>query len=556
MIVTAGYAPAAGAAPPDAPAGPAAVPVPAEVTQAVPVARAGTGGTEQLLKPSAQAPPSTPLPAVDPKTYARLKQAAKTAPTKDRPASTPIPGGTWRQQSVTTLFDGLDRPGSASNGFVFDPPDTIVGKSPNRIVEATKSAIRLSTNAGATLQTLDLNAFTGAATANGLLFDPKVYYDVNSANPRFIVTALQVAGRDDANAANDLSRIFIAISRSPDPASLSTGWCLYDIEGRRDVGTANASWADYPGLGAGADSFSVTTNQFRFTNRTFTFAIVRTFDKTVAENNAVSCPTIPTFTFQPAAAAGDGSQSTIQPAQHYTSPSSFVNATNPAYFLSTTVGTGTQYHVWRVRNVAAGAPLLDHLVLTSTQYGIPPPSPQPGSAIVIDTGDNRMLQAAGIGNTLVGTFTTVCNISAGTNESCSMTPRVAVGADAAGNLTASVVENTFAGFTDNVFVHHNSLATNTALQSGASWDFSGPGTFLSSAAMVKNPGGAWTGVSTYAPGACALPATPPSATTALSGDYSGAQTDPGLTTFWLAGEQAVTISGACQWRTRVAQLVP
>jgi hypothetical protein len=75
--------------------------------------------------------------------------------------------------------------------------------------------------------------------------------------------------------------------------------------------------------------------------------------------------------------------------------------------------------------------------------------------------------------------------------------------------------------------------------------------------MIKNVNGAWAGVLTYAPGTCSLPATAPSTTTARSGDYSGAQTDPSnLSSFWLAGEQAVTISGACQWRTRIGSLVP
>jgi hypothetical protein len=176
----------------------------------------------------------------------------------------------------------------------------------------------------------------------------------------------------------------------------------------------------------------------------------------------------------------------------------------------------------------------------------------------VDTGDNRMLQVAGIGDSLVGTFTTICNFTPGTpNESCTLTPRVTVGQNAAGGLTASLAENTFQGFGDNIFVHHNSIASNTALQSGSTWEFSGSGFSLSSAAMVKNVNALWTGVVTYAAGSCSLPATPPSTTTARSGDYAGAQTDPSdLTSFWLAGEQAVTISTSCQWRTRIGRLVP
>ena len=56
--------------------------------------------------------------------------------------------------------------------------------------------------------------------------------------------------------------------------------------------------------------------------------------------------------------------------------------------------------------------------------------------------------------------------------------------------------------------------------------------------MIKNAGGAWSGVQTYAPGAC-------SQTQNRAGDYAGAQTDPSnLNSFWLAGEQSVTISGS------------
>src|SRR3712207_1458759 len=107
-------------------------------------------------------------------------------------------------------------------------------------------------------------------------------------------------------------------------------------------------------------------------------------------------------------------RSTVQPAQHYTSPSSFTGTTNPAYYLSTRRGSSNEYRVYRVRNVASGSPTLNQLTLTGAGYSIPPDSPQPGSTVLVDTGDNRVLQVAGIGNTLLGTFTTACNFTAGT----------------------------------------------------------------------------------------------------------------------------------------------
>jgi hypothetical protein len=494
----------------------------------------------------------TTAAAVDPATYRREKAAAVRGPAPMGATALSVPRSAARVPSVPLSFNGLDRPSAVNNGFVFVPPDTIVGKSPTRVLEGVNSAVRLFSNTGGILATSNLNTFFGAATANGLMFDPKVYYDRNATNPRFFVVALQVAGRDNTTTTDDVSRIWVAVSRSPNPASLAaTNWCRYNIDGRRNVGTTQVSWSDYPAIGAGRDSFSFAMNQFRFTDRAFTFAVVQVWNKTTAENNATSCPTVPRFTFQPSATAGDFSRFTIQPAQHYTSPSSFTGTTNPAYYLSTRRGTSTEYRVYRVRNVASGSPTMAQLTLTGASYGIPPSSPQPGSTTSVDTGDNRMLQVAGIGNRLQGIFTTVCNFTGGTpNESCTRAPAVTVGQSGTGGLTASLVENTFAGFGDNIFVHHPSVAMNTALQSGATWEFSGSSNFLSSAAMIKNAGAAWAGVQTYAPGAC-------SQTQSRSGDYAGAQTDPSnLNSFWLAGEQSVTISGSCQWRTRIANLVP
>jgi hypothetical protein len=495
----------------------------------------------------------TTASAVNRATYRQEKAAATRGPAPMGATPVRFPrSAAPLAASVPLSFNGLDRPSAVNNGLVFNPPDTVVGKSPNRVLEGVNSALRLFGNTGGIIGTSNLNTFFGAATTNGLLFDPKVYYDRNATNPRFFVVALQVAGRDNTNTADDISRIWVAVSRSPDPASLaSSNWCRYNIDSRRNVGTTQVSWADYPAIGAGRDSFSFALNQFRFTDRAFTFAVVHVWNKTTAENNAASCPTVPRFTFQPSATAGDFSRFTVQPVQHYTSPSSFTGTTNPAYYLSTRRGTSTEYRVYRVRNVASGSPTMAQLTLTGASYGIPPSSPQPGSTVMVDTGDNRMLQAAGIGNRLQGIFSTVCNFTSGTpNESCTRAPAVTVGQSSTGGLTASLVENTFAGFRDNIFVHHPSIAMNSALQSGATWEFSGSANSLSSAAMTKNAGGAWTGVQTYAPGAC-------SQSQSRAGDYAGAQTDPSnLNSFWLAGEQSVTIGTSCQWRTRIASLVP
>jgi hypothetical protein len=386
-----------------------------------------------------------------------------------------------------------------------------------------------------------------------------VYYDTLGANDRFYVTGMQRAGRDDTDPANDVSRVWVAVSRSPTPSTLfSDQWCRYNLEGRRNIGGPDVSFADRPEIGAGVDTFSFATNQFRFSDRGFTFSVIKVANKTTLSNNQFSCPNLSSFTFQPSATIGDTTRVNIGPAQHYTAPASFPGIVNPAYFLSHNTGTGTQYQVYRVANVAGGAPTLFTLVLTGASYGTPPSSPQPGSAVVIDTGGGRYDQVAGVGNIVTGIFTTVCNFTAGTaNESCTRTPRFQVGPGAGGGIAATFQENTFAGYGDDIFAHHASIAINSNLQVGSTWQFSGSGFFLGAEARIKNTGGAWSGVSTYAGGSCALPESVAGSGSARSGDYAGAHTDPvGLLSMWQAGEQAVTINGTCQWRVRVARLDP
>jgi hypothetical protein len=266
---------------------------------------------------------------------------------------------------------------------------------------------------------------------------------------------------------------------------------------------------------------------------------------------------VPRFVFQPAGTAGDFGLFTIQPGQHYTSPSSVAGTINPAYYLSTKRGTSNQYFVHRIRNVASGSPTYTRVTLVNLSYGIPPAGTQPGTAALIDSGDNRMLQVAGIGNTIIGQFTTICNFTSGTpNESCTLTPRVSVGIGFFGTLTASIPENNFVGFGNNIFVHHPSIATDTALRSGSTWEFNGAAFQLGSAAMSKVVNANWVGVQTYAPGACADLLV--DGGLVRSGDYSGAQLDPSGSGFWLAGEQAIQIpaAGTCQWQTRAVRLNP
>lgn len=491
------------------------------------------------------------LPPVDATTYKALKAQAQTtaAPRADVVLKSPL--GPAPQLAVTTSFVGLDQSNSGST----PPPDTIVGKSNTRVLEAVNASLRLFTPVGGVLATKTLNAFFGAVSTQGPFRDPKVYYDRNAVNRRFYVVALQKSGTTDATG---FSRIWLAVSRSSDPANLEpVNWCRYAINGKYNAGTPYSSAADYPGLGVGADKLVISTNQFTFTSNAFTFAIIRVLNKLVAANNAAACPQLPVVTFRPSGLIGDGSVFTLQPAQHYTNPSSFAGTTNPVYLVNSVFGisngSSNAYRVWRVRNLAP-ITLQGAVIAGNFLNSIPPNAPQQGSATLLDTGDTRVTQVAGRGNFISAVHSTGCVVGSPPNVSCVRHIRFSVGQNAAGALTAAINDQVTFGSPPvagtGTFIFWPGVAVNNVGQTAIPYlrnRNSAGARFLSSFVTLRN------GAVNSAPflinsGTCAQPFT-------RTGDYVGAQTDPlDFLSFWLAGERATTITGTCKWQTQIVKL--
>jgi len=535
------------------------------IPQASGGARAGhAAGKYQIARPSSgkvasKAPTTRATKATAQRALSAVSQARLRAIKKAAAESGPATPGVERAKapavpsaSTLTNFAGLDRISAQNNGFIFVPPDTIVARSPLTVLEGANSAVRLFNSAGGVLSTLNLNSFFLAATSNGLLFDPKVYYDRLSANPRYVAVALQKHGDNDTSTTNDFSNIHLAISRTANPTNLTTQWCHYHLNAIRFPGTTSASWADYPGLGAGTDKFLITDNQFKFAPpRPFTEAIVRSFNKSVAYNNASACPSIPFATFSGAATAGTGGF-TIQPVQSYTAPSSFTGTVNPAYAVSSVFGTSNGMCVWRVKGLpGVSASTISRVCLsTPITHSIPPGARQPGTSILLDTGDVRTLQAGGMGNVLWGVLSSGCNFTAGTPlESCWIEHRFGVGQSSTGALTAGVLESHFTGFGNNQFVWEPGVAPNSSFGTVNSLQRSATNVFLTALWEAHNVNAAYTSAANIAVG------TAPQTYSNRTGDYTGAQTDPSvLTRAWVAGERAITVSGVQRWDTRISQV--
>lgn len=160
-----------------------------------------------------------------------------------------------------------------------------------------------------------------------------------------------------------------------------------------------------------------------------------------------------------------------------------------------------------------------------------------------------MTQAAGMVDALSGirstfyTFDTVPN-------SCVRVVRILVGQDPdTGNVTASLDQENTLGAAG-VYCWKGGIAVNVSHSTTIVFHRSSSTAYLSSwwtskilSAINFNPASALT------TGTC-------TSVQQVTGDYPGAQTDPGGSNFWLAGERNTMISGICQWETQVIQITP
>lgn len=80
----------------------------------------------------------------------------------------------------------------------------------------------------------------------------------DSYSNRFVVVTLETIGRDDMMTGNDVSKIYVAVSKTGDP---NDGWWKSSINALTVISMVN-SWADYPGLALDEEAIYLTANMF------------------------------------------------------------------------------------------------------------------------------------------------------------------------------------------------------------------------------------------------------------------------------------------------------
>lgn len=474
----------------------------------------------------------------------RLKDNAMWSWSDDRRPATALEGQALTKNgprplvpTATSSFDGLNRLDSGHRGFLFLPPDTIVAAGPNHILEGTNVAARLTNRAGGNPVVRSLYSLFGH-NLPAVMFDPKFYYDRLSG--RFFMVALF------QNENPNQSFVYLAVSRSSTPRTLNVpaDWCSYRIQGR-----VGESWADYPGLGMNENYIAISTNNFNFTGG-FRSAYLTALDKAPLVNNANRCPNMTVRRFKLAQDAFGSVAFTVQPAQHYSTNNS---EGTPLYLVSSQpVATSSRYTFWRLFDRAGeSAPVISRQQIeTNENYSIPPEALQNGGS-PMDSGDLRIQQAVFRNGTVWAVHGTTCNFGSLPAEAC-----VRVLGIEPNNGGETVTYDETIGGGDGWYYWMPGVAVNANDDVMITYQRSHATLSVGVGFASKLNGAADFTGNKLINGRCGIDNF--DGNTNRTGDYVGIQTDPvDNNSFWIAGEYSATVGRrACDWRTRIARVLP
>ncbi len=318
-----------------------------------------------------------------------------------------------RNPALVASFDGLthrdQRLANNGNQFSVEPPDQGLCVGNGRVLESVNDVLRVYDQAGnALVGTVDLNTFYGYPAqidrATGLqgqfVTDPSCLFD--AATQRWFQVALTLDVFPDTGDFTGRNTLDIAVSTTADPLG---AWKIYHLpvtddgtEGTPDHGCAtdpgldftplhpNACIGDYPHIGADANGFFVTSNEYPlFPPEGFHAAQVYAFSKRAlaAGSDTVAATQIdtvgadrgnPGFTLWPSTSPGTTQFATAAGGTEFFMSSNAAEEAN---------GTGSSRDllVWSLTNTrsldtASPSVALDHRVLRVGRYGVPPPSNQ------------------------------------------------------------------------------------------------------------------------------------------------------------------------------------
>ncbi len=303
---------------------------------------------------------------------------------------------------VQFSFDGLNhrqqRLANGGNQFSVEPPDQGLCAGNGFVMESVNDVLQVYSSTGTPLlnggAAVDLNTFYGYPPAinrttgvhGQFVTDPSCYFD--KPTQRWFQVALTLDTLPDGTDTGT-NHLDLAVSQSADPTGQ---WTIYRIP-VQDNGTAGTPdhhcsqgycFGDYPHIGADANGFYITTNEYSFFGPEYKAAQIYAISKKALASGATSIAITqidttgavngnPGFTVWPATSPGDQ----YERDQHGTE-----------YFLSSDAaeeanGTGlsSDLIVWSLTNTqslnsATPALSLNNIVLKVNPYATPPKADQ------------------------------------------------------------------------------------------------------------------------------------------------------------------------------------
>jgi hypothetical protein len=320
---------------------------------------------------------------------------------------------------VDRAFDGLNfrqqRLANGGNQFSVEPPDQALCVGNGYVLESVNDVLTVfSTTGSQLLGVTDLNTFYGYPPAikrgspnrfGPSLTDPTCLFDQATQRWFHVVLTLDRISVDPSTGLSlsqsmtGRNHLDIAASNTSSPLG---SWTIYRVpvqddgtEGTPDHHCApapgtppatrthpRACLGDYPHIGADANGFYVTTNEFSFFGPGFHAAQVYAFSK---GGLASGSPSVTMFQYDTADTPAAGVPGfTVMPA---TSAASFAtDAGGTEYFVSSLAvffGLTDQLVLWALTNTQAltlgAAPSLSNALVGTEAYGNPPRANQPGS---------------------------------------------------------------------------------------------------------------------------------------------------------------------------------
>ena len=307
-------------------------------------------------------------------------------------------------------FDGLNhrqqRLANGGNQFSVEPPDQGLCAGNGFVLETVNDVMAVYDHSGTNLigHAVDLNTFYGytAAINRGtgvrgpFVTDPSCYFDGATERWFHVVLTLEVT---PAGAFLGPNHLDIAVSQTSSPLG---AWTIYRIP-VQDDGTAGtpdhhcsgtgagtghgACIGDYPHIGADANGFYITTNEYSFFGPEFKAAQIYAISKRALAANASSISVVQIDTIN--AVRGSQAGFTVWPAS---APNGQFDTARDGteFFLSSNAadevnllqnGTSNDLVVWALRNTGSldsATPYLSlaNTVLTVGRYSVPPKSVQ------------------------------------------------------------------------------------------------------------------------------------------------------------------------------------